>query len=595
MVAALCSSAIAADDSYVTYDENGQPILHITIYGFRTPTDLSYKTYTSHIAYLAPGDGLKQSVATTSGVDLVQSGPKGQTSSLFLRGADSNHTLLAFNGISIRDESTTSGADDVTQHSTVGIESVEVIKGPAGALYGANAVAGVVNMNSVVNTNNYVQGTIGSNNTFNERIKLGKRVGDTALSFEAENETSSGISVHAGGAEKDPYRSQNYSLAQETYLDNGYTFYAGYIQNHNKANLDSSSADVLNYTSDWKWRNFNTALSNDRTRLVYNHSIHDREYNNSGSIDKYGSTTDTFLGTHRFSLSDNFDSTVGYEYTHSRGTMNTTIGGWEANVDQTRTNNALLLNNVYKFTKDKLINFSIRQDENSNFASHTSGRIGGYYNGFKASVATGFRVPTFYELYGVDNFGFTGNPNLKAETSRSYEIGYGNSWFDITYFDISTKDAVTYSYNPSTWTATYTNDSGESKSTGVEFALHHSIGNWDFRNDFTYTDAKTSTGAAKLRRPKVKNVTSVGYRLDDLTKLGAAVRYTGAYQDLNGATYAQFETSSITVVDLYATKVIDKSWTAFARLNNLTDLKYQQPSGYAQPGRSIFVGAKYSF
>lgn len=588
--------------SLTTVNVAGQPVTNVdlepyrvTIFYSRTPTEQASSTYTWNTVYLDPFQTIQESAYNSTSMNIMQNGTTKQSSSLFLRGTDSNHTLLTLNGISIRDESTVSGADDISQHSSVGLDRVSVIKGPAGSLYGANAVAGVVDMTTSVTANNYVLAGYGSNKTFNKKIKLGRNLQDTIVSFEGDHEKSDSISVHARGSERDPYSFNNFALQQKTFY-NDWIYYTGYIQNYNFTNLDSSGADVNNYTANWRWRNFQASASNDRTKIIYNRSMHDRKYNNQGSIDKFNSVNNTVLVTQLWSTSDKFETTTGYEFSNTAGKIDTTSSGYVSAVDSSRTNNALFANSVYKFNKDQLINISARADTNTKYNRYLTGRIGGYYHGFKASVANGFRLPTFYELYGVDNYGFSGNPNLNPERSISYEVGYKQDWFDITFFHIKTKDAVAYVYDPSTFTATYQNNSGASSSQGVEVVLKKRFNQFEIKTNTTYNNSVDSLGVQKLRRPQWSSNAHAIWNAKPNLRVGMSANYTGQMYDLNGTTFARFQTDSVATYNFF----VEESWfneklTVSFKINNIADKKYEQPSGYAQLGRSFYVAAKYNF
>ena len=146
--------------------------LEITIYAFRTSNDLSYKTYSYDV--IKP-----EEIKTLPSVNMVQSGPDGQMSSIFLRGTNSNHTLITLNGIAIKDHSTPGGSDDLSQHSFLGVERIEVIKGPMGSLYGANSIGGTINMITYPTDENSISVSTGSNNTNTQTIKLGKVIENT--------------------------------------------------------------------------------------------------------------------------------------------------------------------------------------------------------------------------------------------------------------------------------------------------------------------------------------------------------------------------------------------------------------------------------
>ena len=102
-----------------------------------------------------------------SGLDVFQSGPKGQSTSIFTRGAESNHTLVMINGIAINDQSVTDGQHDFGQDFIQTIQQIEIYKGSGGAHFGPSAIAGAINFITTIDyTNSYsVSGFNGKNNS----------------------------------------------------------------------------------------------------------------------------------------------------------------------------------------------------------------------------------------------------------------------------------------------------------------------------------------------------------------------------------------------------------------------------------------------
>ena len=107
-----------------------------------------------------------------TGIDVYSDGPRGQKTSVFMRGTNSNHTLITLNGISIQDNSTPNGTEDLFAHSFLGVNHVEVIKGPMGSVYGPNAIGGVINMVTQANGDNYIELSGGSFGHKKQIIKL---------------------------------------------------------------------------------------------------------------------------------------------------------------------------------------------------------------------------------------------------------------------------------------------------------------------------------------------------------------------------------------------------------------------------------------
>ena len=141
---------------------------------------------------------------TISGLNVYQSGDKGQSSSVFTRGAESNHTLVLLNGISINDQSVTDGMHDFGQDFVQSIQQIEIYKGSGGAHFGPSAIAGAINFITAINyTNSYsISGFDGRNNSVNGNYT---KVTDNAwhLNINATGNQSNLGSATADGTEDD--------------------------------------------------------------------------------------------------------------------------------------------------------------------------------------------------------------------------------------------------------------------------------------------------------------------------------------------------------------------------------------------------------
>ena len=340
--------------------------LEITIYAFRTSNDLTYKTYSYDV--IKPED-----VKSLPSLNMVQSGPDGQMSSIFLRGTNSNHTLITLNGIAIKDHSTPTGTDDLSQHSFLGVEQIEVIKGPMGSLYGANSIGGTINMITQPNGENSIGASIGSNNTLTQNIKIGEYVGNTLIDFRIENETSDGISV-VDGNEEDGYKNRNYILQTESYLGDGWHFKTNAIETNNKTNLDKST-DYTDYTADWQFNNYYISLQDKDTEVTLNHTKHDRVYDDKGTIDTYKNDTSTFLAKKTLHH-ENKSHTIGSEYEYSDIEFDTNISGYNSDVNKTRTNNGYFYNVDQTLESGVQLHTGVRYDTPNTFDDQLTYRIG---------------------------------------------------------------------------------------------------------------------------------------------------------------------------------------------------------------------------
>ena len=188
------------------YDEDGHLIIYICKSFIRNSSDLTHKTYSYEVV-----SADKEEIQKVSSLNVVQSGPDGQLTSTFMRGTNSNHTLITLNGIAIQDNSTPNGTEDLFAHSFLGVDRVEVVKGPMGSIYGPNAIGGVINMVTQANGDNYIELSGGSFGHKSQIVKLGKADYSKGfiIDFRIENETADGISV-VDGTEKDGIADRNY-------------------------------------------------------------------------------------------------------------------------------------------------------------------------------------------------------------------------------------------------------------------------------------------------------------------------------------------------------------------------------------------------
>ena len=547
--------------------------LEITIYAFRTSSDLAYKTYSYEV--IEP-----EEIKTLPSVNMVQSGPTGQMSSIFLRGTNSNHTLITLNGIAIKDHSTPQGTDDLSQHSFLGVDRIEVIKGPMGSTYGPNSIGGTINMITNANDENSVSISHGSNNTNTQVLKFGKVIDNTLVDFRIENETSDGISV-VDGDEKDSLKNRNYILQTESFLGNGLVLKSNMIETNNHTNLDKSS-DYTDYTADWQFNNYYLSLQDKDTEVTLNHTKHDRVYDDKGTKDIYKNDTTILLGKHSINV-DNKTHTIGSEYETSNIEFDTNISGYDSNVDKTRNNTGYFYNLDQTLESGVQLHTGFRFDTPNTFDDQLTYRIGAENNGVRLSYATGYKAPTVYEMYGKDNWGFLGNENLIPEKSKTYEIGYRWDKGDIVFFKTEIDNLLKYE------NSTYVNDTKKSDRHGVELGLTHAIGPVIVNNNTAFVIAEDGDGKEIVRKPKWSNTTNFKY-----DNFYFDVNYYGSHIDIDSQTYARVKMKSVTTMDL-GYSVNKGDLTFYGKLNNILDEDYQRPDGYNQDGRNFTLGFKKIF
>jgi len=553
--------------------------LVIYIYAERTPTIAAGSTYSYDIVN-------SEEVQDAASVDIVSSGPKGQMSSLYIRGADSDQSLITLNGISIKDHSSPTGTDDLGQHNFIGIDTVEIYKGPMSSLYGPNAAGGVVNLVSDTSTKSYIGGYLGSHNLQEKQVQLSGDVENVWYTFTYKDESTDSISVVPNGSETDPFESQNYNLNLLYNSESGNIRF-NHIKETNFSNLDTT-VDTSDYTGKWIWTNNQVDFNNKVTRLAFNNSTHERTYTKDNQLEgQYNSTANTVYASHLLKF-DKTDILIGGEYEHVNANFLTNIRGalpYTSTVDKTRdTKGVFVKTNI--LLDDYVLASGIRYDTIDGFGEKVTGRLGVNKDNIRASVALGYRVPTLYEMYGKDNYGFTGNPNLKEEDTISYEVGYSNKFSDTALFITRESNAIVYD-------GTYVNDSAASYTKGIENKLFFEIEGINITNNFALISAKKSNGEDKLRRPNITNNTKI-YKIINNILYSFDINYYGKHKDLNSKTWETITVDPIVTYDAEI-KYEKNNLELFTGLYNITNKEYERPNGYSQLGRNWKAGFRVYF
>jgi vitamin B12 transporter len=288
--------------------------------------------------------------------------------------------------------------------------------------------------------------------------------------------------------------------------------------------------------------------------------------------------------------------TVGAE--HERDTINDSAPATGA-----YSNNAGFAQLQSSFGERFFNTASLRYDGNSQFGGKATYRIAPAMvvpetdTTFRGSVGTGFKAPTLDQLFdSFPAFGFFANPDLVPETSFGWDAGVEQKLLDrrasigATYFHNDIKNLIDFND-----TFTTLVNVGHATTYGVESFVAYKP--WDvlsLRVDYTYTMARDdATGEALSRRPKHKASFNATWQVTEHASLSGTVLYTGPWIDSNrSGTMAGLVASRYTLVNLAGAYDLGHGVTAFARIDNLTDRRYQDPIGFLHQGLGVFGGVK---
>ena len=256
---------------------------------------------------------------------------------------------------------------------------------------------------------------------------------------------------------------------------------------------------------------------------------------------------------------------------------------------------------VYSPSIDLDLIGTLRHDHHSSFGGKTTGRLAFSWRPsdqltLRGAAATGYRPPSIDELYGFypGAFPFEGNPDLKPETSRSYELGTDYNFISgatvsATAFLTKIDDLITYQFDIPT--SSLVNVPGRSERKGIELSGDLPLGDrYDLFGSYTYIDANDADGDQLVRVPKHDLLVGVRVALTEALDAQLLVNHIAGRADEFGQ-----EMGNYTLVNASASYAVTDRAEIFLRLDNLLNENYQTTAGYSTPERSLYVGIRATF
>ncbi|MDA9077524.1 TonB-dependent receptor plug domain-containing protein [Candidatus Pelagibacter sp.] len=536
------------------------------------------------------------------GLDIFQSGAKGQQTSLFTRGSESNHTLVLLNGIAINDQSTTDGLHDFGQDFIQTIQQIEIYKGANGAHFGPSAIAGAINfITSVDYTNGYSVSGFGlKNNSIDGNYTkitddgwhLNIKGGST------QSETSSAI---AKGNENDGAKNYQVNLNAAKWINDNLKFRSTLYSRSTKADYDGSSTDEVGYVADNKMYALQSILehknNNSENNFIFHYHNYDRDYRNSGYLDEYNSESLTIKGERTISQNDSISFGYGSEYKYDWGAFENR-GSYTASTKGHVKDLGFFANAGFKISENQILSIYGRTD-----GHNTTGNNQTYKLNFTqilgklklaATHSTGLRNPSLYELYGSDNYGIGGNPDLKPEKSETNEI-YGEYNFSekLKFTSTAYRAKVSDRIESNSAYSRHENLLSSINQEGLESELLLSGNDQVFGIFTNFSKSRKANGTGQARRPDLSYGGSYSKKFkSNITgsfDLDLIYKHTGKFIDYNGSINTPQKSTDL--LDL----LIRKNWFGSIislNISNLLNERYEKPATYSQDGRQFRVNFK---
>jgi vitamin B12 transporter len=540
----------------------------------------------------ASGRSLSELLARHAGLQMTAVGGAGQTSSLFVRGTESRHVLLLVDGV--RYGSATLGSAVWDNIPVDMIERVEVLKGPASALYGSAAVGGVVQV-------------------FTRRAEPGfhPEAGLT-LGSHGHRHATAGL---AGGT-----ASLSYRLSLGQLREHGFSATNPRVDfgNHNpdRDGFDQDSVSLaLSWTPAPGWRSSLSLSQSDGTARfdagpgdfdtrhllrarVLGWELERRWSPGSRTVIKLARSQDqssSFLNSPEAELFDTTQQQWGVEQEWQTAwgslllgleSLRESVAGTQAyavNSRHTRAGFAGLTGG----SGQHLWQLSLRRDRNSQFGDADTGFVSYGYQLTpqwrpRLSYGTSFKAPSFNTLYYVSPF-FTGNPSTQPERGRNREVGLsytrGTHEWSAVRFDNRVRGFISLQQTA--------NNVPRARMQGWGLNYQATAGAWRWGGSVEWLDAHDEASGRMLPGRARHTLNAQLERDSGAWRWGAAWLASSArYNDAdNKDRLAGFAT-----LDLHASHRLTPAWSIRARLNNLADKRYETVKGYQQAGRTVYLG-----
>jgi len=536
------------------------------------------------------------------GINLTQSGPRGQQTSVFMRGTGSNHTLVLINGIPINDHSTAQGLHDFGVDFIQTIQQIEVYPGSSGTHFGTNAIGGAIN---IVLTGDYKDGyNFSSDNDSNYDFLANKTIvnDNSSINFKlgaVRNETVSAVSDNF---EKDKLKNYTGNINYEKWISPELKFFNTTYLRQTISEYDRSASD--NDEGDNKMLTYQMGLKNITNKyessLITYLNGYDREYDENGTIDNYKGNTSGLKFDFSQILTKKFSYGLGFDYKYDWGEFQNR-GGYTASTKGNSDNLALFSNVGYTIFDDTNISLFLRNDNHKQTGNNNTYKadISKNFGNVKIGLVrmTGLRNPTIYELYGTDNFGYSGNKNLDPEKSSTNEI-YSNLSINkhinisIRGFRTGIHDNIEYVNNQ------YVNSSGNTDlvQNGFENQFNYNSEFINFDLFTSFLSSKKKNGSDQLRRPERTYGINLSKKFNNnLMKdvdLNFNYKHYGKHFDTHSVNFNTIEMDSTDIINLNLSKTYGNT-NLFIKISNLLDENFQRPHGFNQEGRTLKFGIEY--
>ena len=540
------------------------------------------------------------------GLQMARTGIDGAQTSLFMRGSNSNHTLILLDGVRLNTAS--EGAARLEHIPVSHIERIEVIRGPQSSVYGADAIGGVIQIftRSGLPPADDERG----NNTFSGRLEAGigteqsrvlhgavrGSINRTLIDIDVSQRETDGIparnaptpsTLNAG------WENQSLGVGIQHALNTNWQWWGRWQGTDSENVFDGGDSESSQKTGSTGVRG---QLSPRWSTQLQLSQFEDNNVTRQWGLSHSKTERRSAQWQNELRLSPRSNTLLGLDVDNED--LVYLSSGAVQNVS-TRRNNALFAvhqQDIGVFD----VTASVRLDDNGQFGEHTTGRLAlgrdlGNNSTVWLAASTAFKAPTLVDLY-VDfpAFNFFANPALQPEKARNLEAGMRTSLagmaLDINVFRNNISNLIA---SDSTFTSL--DNVGRARIDGLELSASRDMLGWQSRAALTLLDHKNrDTGDKLLRRPNEQLSLSASRRFDRWSVL-LDWQLRGDQADLDPVTYGRSRVAGYAVLDTVIEWQPMRALNLQLKIGNVFDKDYEVVDGYSTLGRHAMLTARHQF
>ena len=536
------------------------------------------------------GRTLSEVLSRSAGLQMSSNGGLGKQSGLFVRGTESRHLLLLVDGV--RYGSSTAGSATLDNIPLGIIERIEVLKGPASALYGSDAVGGVVQVFTKQGSKGFHPSASVTLGSYGHRAATGGLSGGTdvltyALNFGTVREkgfsaTNPKVAFGGHNPDNDGFDQDSVSGSMHWAFAPDWSTNVHFTQADGTSQYDQGAGDfdvrsnattrIAGWGLERKWSagsrtQFKLARSDDR------------------------STSFTAFSASQFDTAQT-QATLQHDWNTVAGnvlvgleSIKEAVSGTQAYAVNSRTTRAVFAG-IHGQLGAHFWQANLRRDSNSQFGDATTGFASYGYQltpHWRPHVAygTSFKMPSFNTLYYVSP-SFNGNPTTQPERGRNSEVGLTYSMglheMKLTRFDNRVRGFIT--------TLPVVVNVPRARMEGWSLGYTGAAGAWTWSANLELLDARNEANQLKLQRRADETLTLALDRQSGAWTWGGSLL---AVSDRFSNAANTERLPGFATLDLYAAYQMHKDWALNLRMNNLADKVYETARGYNQPGRATYL------